>query len=207
VLAFQIISITAVIAALVWFTWQVLFRAEMVTYLRMRKLPRRTIATLVPGERVWLVGTARAGTLTTSIFSHKPCIMSTLRDIAKYGDSDAMVVGEDFELEDAGARVQICGRGEYEADLFEEFAGTVDDAAANATFGKDILERERTEIKTSRTDVVTQHEGMLLDGMRVAVGGTVERGDDGTLRLVGARDLPLYVIDVRRHYKLRHEAA
>ncbi len=195
------ILIAITIATTAWAIWAIAFRDKMKVYLKLRKLPQRTVATLVPGEPARLIGTARAVKLTEALYSKRECILYSMRLSDGGAGHDASAIGEDFELEDESGRVLVCGRGAWEVDLVEQSAGMVRDRERGASFGASVIARERFNAGTGG-GVLFEDEGILGDGMRVAIGGLVMKDDDGTLRIVGNERSPVYVVDVRRHKAL-----
>lgn len=190
------IAIAAVAIATLWFAWAMLFRDRMKVYLKLRKLPQRTVATLVVGQPAQLFGRARAIKLTESLYSKRQCILYSMRLSDGSMGHDATAIGEDFELEDATGSVLVSGRGAYEVDLVEHDGPGL---GTNASFGASVIERDGRNLSDAS---ITQDEGILPDGAAVAVGGVVAKGDDGTLCIVGSPGAPVYVVDARRHRAL-----
>jgi hypothetical protein len=193
-IAARVIAIAGVAVFTLWLVWALMFRDGRKVYLKLRKLPERTVATLIVGQPACVVGRARAVKLTQALYSKRPCILYSLRLADTTMGHDATAVGEDFELEDATGCVLVSGRGTYEVDLVEKPTGNIQAQG----FGASSIARNLRNLDSQ----TTQDEGVLPDGAAVAVGGLVAKGDDGKLCIVSTPGSPVFVVDVRRHKAL-----
>jgi hypothetical protein len=191
------IAITLVVFAPIFYlVWRMQFRSQFVVGQALRRLPKKTIGALAEGERCYVVGTARAIELTKASGSGRPCILyaTRLQVMSNSSTWDSVAMGSDFELSDGSGEIRVVGNGVVDADLQTTWHGTIgEERGGKEVFGASVIKREAANLGAGSGSWLD--EGIIADGQRIAVAGTVERAADGSLRLVGRVDAPLLVVD------------
>lgn len=199
-MTFGIAFCTALFGGIGYAVWRTQFRPRFAIGMALRKLPKKPIGELAEGDRCYVVGTARAIELTHASGSGRPCILYATRlQVVSGSDSDpawdSVAMGSDFEIADASGKIRVVGNGVVDADLDTTWRGNVDRSRdGKPVFGASVIQRETANLGGG-VGSSWMDEGIVADGQRIAVGGTVERAPDGTLRLVGRVDAPLIVMD------------
>ena len=186
-----ILGCVVVLVPLGWLVWRKLLWPQFRVDSALSKLPRRTVATLVAGERCCLVGTVHCAQPAEAIGSRRPCILYTSRSSDDSRTDVPVTLAVDFELEDATGRVAVSAR-EVDADILDSWSGSLGGNGADPpTFGATVIARESMATYGS----MYIEEGIVAPGQRVAIGGLVERVAGNQIRLVGNSRQPLLLLD------------
>jgi hypothetical protein len=169
-------------------------RKERIREAELHALPRTPIKDLVVGSRVRIVGIAHGSDLLKSPYSGTPCIAFHGESNAKiHHSNDSTGWTEKFEgptvhelrpffIDDGTGKIAVAID---HANLDLELPPVSKDQVEAHVFGAKVIARE-----TSSTSYA---EWLLAPDTRAGIIGTVGRGDDGGLRIVGTAESPVVI--------------